>query len=297
VFHPFSTPKADGRLHIDFLDVGQGDSALITFPNGETLLIDGGGKARFDKISVQNEYENEPENFEPDTQSIGEMVVSNFLWQKGYSQIDYILATHADADHIQGLSDVARNFRVRAAIFGRTPLKNSEFAELRSILQKRGIESLLVSRGDLLTFGDVKVEVLSPEKDDNSKAISANNHSLVLRIIYGERSFFMTGDIEKETESALLNVPEFIKTDVIKVAHHGSATSSTEGFVKASKAKLAIISVGKLSQFGHPKPEVVKRWKDADAKILTTGENGTISVSTDGRDLQLKTFIKEKRFR
>ncbi len=162
VFHPFSAPKADGRLHLDFLDVGQGDSALVTFPNGETLLVDGGGKRNFNRISVKNEYEDEAEIFEPDTQSIGEMVVSKFLWEKGYSQIDYILATHADADHIQGLLDVAKNFRVRAAIFGRTPLKNFEFAGLYSILQKRGIESLTVSRGDVLTFGGAKVEVLFP---------------------------------------------------------------------------------------------------------------------------------------
>jgi competence protein ComEC len=297
VFHPFSAPTPDGRLHIHFLDVGQGDSALVTFPNGETLLIDGGGKGSFNKISIQNEYEDEPVIFEPDTQTIGEMVVSNFLWQKGYSKIDCILATHADTDHIQGLFEVAKNFRVRAAIFGRTPLKNSGFVELYSILQKRGIESLTVSRGDVLTFGDVKVEVLFPENDENADAVSDNNHSLVLRIFYGERSFLMTGDIEKETEAILLDTPEFIKTDVVKVAHHGSSTSSTENFVKASKAKLAIISVGKQSQFGHPKSEVVERWKNAGAKVLTTGENGTISVSTDGRDLQLKTFNKEKRFR
>ncbi len=297
VFHPFSAPKADGRLHVDFLDVGQGDSALVTFPNGETLLVDGGGKRSSDKTFVQNEYEDEPEIFEPDTQTIGEMVVSNFLWEKGYSQVDYILATHADADHIQGLSDVAKNFRVRTAIFGRTPLKNSEFAGLYSILQKRGIESLTVSRGDVLAFGDARVEVLFPEKDANTEAVSDNNHSLVLRIIYGARKFLLTGDIKKEAENNLLNAPEFVQTDVIKVAHHGSLTSSTQYFVDASKAKLAIISVGKRSPFGHPKPEVVKRWKNAGAIVLTTGENGTISVSTDGNDLQLKTFVKEKIFR
>jgi competence protein ComEC len=297
VFHPFSAPKADGRLHIDFLDVGQGDSALITFPNGETLLVDGGGKINFNRISVKNEYEDEPEIFEPDTQTIGEMVVSNFLWEKGYSQIDYILATHADADHIQGLSDAAKNFKVRAAIFGRTPLKNSEFAKLHSILQKRGIETMTISRGDVLTFGDARVEVLFPERDDNTEAVSDNNHSLVFRILYGERKFLLTGDIEKETESKLLNQPEFLQTDVVKVAHHGSSTSSTQDFVRASKAKLSIIPVGKQSQFGHPKPEVVERWKNAGARVLTTGENGTISVSTDGRDLQLKTFTKEKIFR
>jgi competence protein ComEC len=192
---------------------------------------------------------------------------------------------------------VAKNFRVRAAIFGQTPLKNSEFTELYSILQKRGIQSSIVSSGDVLMFGNVKVEVLYPKNDENTDAVSDNNHSLVLRIIYGERSFLMTGDIEKEAENALLNASAFVNSDVIKVAHHGSSTSSTENFVKASKVKLAIISVGKQSQFGHPKPEVVKRWKNAGAEVLTTGENGTISISTDGRDLQLKTFAKEKRFR
>ena len=105
VFHPFSSPPIDGRLHIDFLDVGQGDAALIRFPNGETLLIDGGGKANFNQINLGTKEE--PEFFEPDARSVGEAVVSEFLWARGYSQIDYILATHADSDHIQGLSDAA----------------------------------------------------------------------------------------------------------------------------------------------------------------------------------------------
>jgi competence protein ComEC len=137
VFHPFSTPKADGRLHIDFLDVGQGDAALITFPNGETLLVDGGGKAISIKLIRYKRIENEPENFEPDTQSIGEAVVSEFFWQKGYSQIDYILATHADADHIQGFLTRRETFRVRAAIFGRTPLKNSDLPNLFDFAKAR----------------------------------------------------------------------------------------------------------------------------------------------------------------
>ncbi len=294
VFHPLSAPRADGRLHIDFLDVGQGDSALITFPNGETLLIDGGGKRNFTQTSVKNDLEGETEIFEPDSPTVGEMVVSNFLWEKGYSQIDYILATHADADHIQGLSDVARNFSVRAAMFGRTPLKNAEFAKLYSILEKRKIKSLTLSCGNILTFGAVKIEVLNPEKDENAEAISDNNHSIVLRVIYGARKFLLTGDIEKETEMKLLNSPELLQTDVIKVAHHGSRTSSSREFINLSKAKLAIISVGRESPFGHPHEEVVRRWESIGAKTLTTGENGTISVSTDGQDLQLKTFVKEK---
>ena len=299
VFHPLSALPADGRLHIDFLDVGQGDAALITFPTGETLLVDGGGKINYKQISRQDETESEDEAeiFESDMQSIGERVVSAFLWAKGYSEIEYILATHADADHIQGLEDAAKNFKIRAAIFGRTPAKDAEYARLDSILQKRKIESLTLSRGDVLTFGNVRIEVLYPEKTDDTNAVSDNNHSLVLRIIYGERKFLLTGDIEEEAEKDLLNQPGFLQADIIKVAHHGSRTSSTREFVNAVKAKLAIVPVGRESQFGHPHGEVVERWKASGAKILTTGENGTISVSTDGRDLQMKTYNREKTYR
>ncbi|CAN5711831.1 hypothetical protein BH24ACI2_BH24ACI2_00390 [soil metagenome] len=292
IFHPFSAPAPDGRLHIDFLDVGQGDSALITFPNGETLLVDGGGKINFNKIYLQNEYEDEPELFEPDTQNIGETVVSTFLWEKGYDRVDYILATHADADHILGLSDVAKNFKVRAAMFGRTPLRNAEFAELFEILQKRDIPIVKLSRGDVLRFDEAKIKVLFPEKDDSIDAVSDNNHSVVLRLIYGERTFLLTGDIEKETERELLQTPEFLQSDVVKAAHHGSRTSSMQEFIEATHAKLVVIAVGRESPFGHPHEEVLERWKNSGAKIVTTGERGTVSISTDGKDLQLKTFLR-----
>ncbi|HLM61168.1 MAG TPA: MBL fold metallo-hydrolase, partial [Pyrinomonadaceae bacterium] len=196
-----------------------------------------------------------------------------------------------------GLSAAAENFRVRAAIFGRISVKNAEFAKLYTILQKHEIETTVISRGDILTFDNVKIEVLSPPREDKAVTVSDNNYSLVLRIIYAERTFLLTGDIEKEIERELLNAPELLQTDVIKVAHHGSRTSSIQEFVNASKAKLAVISVGRESPYRHPHAEVVERWKNSGAKILTTGDNGTISVSTDGRDLQLKTFNKEKIYR
>lgn len=296
VFHPFSAPVSDGRLHIDFLDVGQGDSALVTMPTGETLLVDGGGRPNFNNLYVKREDE-EPELFEPDAQSIGESVVSPFLWQKGLDKVDYILATHADADHIQGLGDVARNFDVNAAIVGRTPVKSAEFADFYDSLQRRDIPLLILARGQTVNFGDVKIEILHPARDATPEAKSGNNHSIVLRVGYGARKFLLTGDIEKETENELLNAPEFLQADVVKVAHHGSRTSSTQDFVGATKSKLAVISVGRESPFGHPKPEIVERWRNAGAKILTTGENGTISVSSDGRDLQLKTFGGKPVFR
>lgn len=286
LFHPFSAPRPDGKLRVDFLDVGQGDSALITFPNGETMLVDGGGRRSFEKIKVRNDFEEE--SFEPDAQNIGETVVSAFLWEKGYDKVDYILATHADSDHIQGLSDVAKNFRVRAAFFGRTPFADEDFSELFTVLEKRKIGAIKISRGNVLTFGDVKIEVLYPKDSDD---ISNNNNSIVLRIIYENRKILLTGDIEKESENELLQNPQMLQSDVIKVAHHGSRTSSTQNFINAVRANIAIIPVGKNSPFGHPHEEVLERWKNSNAKILTTGERGTVTILTDGKDLQIETFL------
>ena len=289
IFHPFSAPRADGKLNVDFLDVGQGDSALITFPDGETMLVDGGGRRSF----RSGDDETEEPAFEPDTQRIGEAVVSAFLWEKGYSKIDYILATHADADHIQGLSDVAENFSVRQAFFGRTPAADPDFAELAGILRKRNIPSTTISQGDEFDIAGVRVEILYPLADDSPNAVSDNDHSVVLHLVFGERSILMTGDIERKAENDLLAMRELLASDVIKVPHHGSRTSSTQGFIDAVHPGLAVISVGRHSVFGHPHPEVVERWRTSGSKTITTGEFGTVSVSTDGQNIELKTFLPE----
>ncbi len=283
-FHPFSSPVSDGRLRIDFLDVGQGDAALIAFPDGKTMLVDGGGRFDYRK---RNE---DADSFEPDVRGIGEAVVSEVLWAKGYSSVDHIVATHADADHIQGLTDVARNFRIGSAILGKMPQADPDLDELLDVLHRRGIPAEVVGRGDLLEFGGVRVEVLYPPYADGANTVSANNTSIVLRIVYGTRVFLFTGDIEREAESQLVSSGTRLLSDVVKVPHHGSRTSSTPDVVSAVGAKFAIISVGRRSPFGHPHPDVVDRWKAAGAKVLTTGERGMISVSTDGRDLVIGTF-------
>lgn len=291
IFHPLSRPTPDASvLRIDFLDVGQGDSIFVQFPNGETLLVDAGGKTNFRRKNIGGDAEDEA--FEPDSQGVGERVVSEFLWERGFSLVDYILATHADADHIQGLTDVARNFRVRAAFFGRTPDDDEDFSELSGVLKLKKIPAMTLARGDLLTFGEVTVEVLYPEADASPDAVSDNNHSLVLRINYGAKKILLTGDIERETEEFLVRNPSFLRADIVKVAHHGSRTSSTPEFVAATGAEYAIIPIGRRSRFGHPHEEVVERWKNAKAKIYTTGERGTVSISTDGRNLEIQTFKK-----
>jgi competence protein ComEC len=289
VFHPFSAPFADGRLRIDFLDVGQGDAALITFPNGATMLVDGGGRPTIPQKFIN--LEGEIEARAPDSRSIGEAVVCEFLWENGYSKIDYLLPSHADADHINGLNDAAKNFAVEAALVGRAPLKDAEFREFYENLQTRKIQLRQISRGETLEIGGARIEILSPP-NAYPEAASENNDSVVFRLTYGARSFLLTGDIQKETEGRLSQQPENLICDVVKVAHHGSRTSSTENFVRGTNAKFAVISVGRDSPYGHPHKEVVERWKNAGAEILTTGERGTISFSTDGEDLQLETYVQ-----
>jgi competence protein ComEC len=288
VLHPLSSARPDGRLHFDFLDVGQGDSALLTMPDGTTLLVDGGGKPNFN----YGGEDVDDESFQRDTRSIGEGVVSEFLWSRGLDRVDYILATHADADHIDGLNDVARNFRVRGALVARTPTDDPEYARFAETMKTSGVDIQRIGAGDVLRFGNVTADVLWPVASADADEPSRNNDSVMLRLRFGQRVFLLTGDIEKQGETGVLREGIDLHSDLVKVAHHGSRTSSIEDFVAATKPSLAIISVGRRSMFGHPNAEVVERWRASGAEVMTTGERGTITVATDGRNLTLSTFVR-----
>jgi competence protein ComEC len=319
VAHPFSAPRADGRLRVDFLDVGQGDAALLTLPDGTTLLVDGGGRPRFrdpraqvdahariDRVALDDEDE-EATRFERDARGIGDAVVSEFLWSRGLDRVDYVLATHAHADHMGGLKDVARNFHPRAALVARTPPREAEYADFSAAMRRARVPVRLVARGDALRFGAVMIDVLYPppargtitgERDEESDAgtgalTSGNDDSIVLRVRYGERCFLLTGDIERGGESALVGARDDLRCDVVKAAHHGSKTSSTPAFVNATRPAYAVVSVGLDSPFGHPAAEVVNRWRAAGAQVLQTGRRGTITFTTDGHDLRVETFARE----
>jgi competence protein ComEC len=218
--------------------------------------------------------------------------VSEYLWWRGLSEIDYVLATHADADHIDGLNDVLRNFSVRGALVARTPVNDPEFAKFSQTVRETRTHLETIQAGDTIRFGEVEVSVLWPPTGDDA---SSNNDSVVLRIQYGQRSILLTGDIEKTAERSLLAFQQQLKTDVVKVPHHGSKTSSTDTFVLATKPTFVIISVGQHSMFGHPHREVVERWQANAATVLTTGDCGTITVITDGKDLTLKSFIEPQK--
>ncbi len=325
VAHPLSAGRPDSRLRIDFLDVGQGDSALVTLPDGTTLLVDGGGRPTFNQQRKQTteirrvaaaatggaaqaarvdehegaSYDNtaaadfgdvEPANFTRDARGVGDAVVSEYLWWRGLDHVDYVLATHAHADHIDGLNDVARNFNVRAAFVARAPTRVAEYAQLSATLQQAGVPVYLLDRGAQLNFGAVTGEVLWPPPDASASATSGNDDSLVLRLRFKERTILLTGDMESHAETELLRAQDELRCDVLKVAHHGSRTSSTDAFVAATRPAVAIISVGRTSPFGHPDPAVVARWQASGAQVFITGWHGTITVSTDGHDLRVETY-------
>jgi competence protein ComEC len=301
VWHPFSAGRAaGGRLRIDLLDVGQGDSALLTFPDGATLLIDAGGRPRFEAARTgDTEEATTASPFERDGRDIGEAVVAEYLWWRGLESVDYILATHAHADHMGGLNDIARNFKVRAALLGRIAGDEAEFARFAETLRRERVPVELVARGDRLKFGAATVDVLWPPRTTEGKAgdarptLSENDASLVLRVRYGARVFLLTGDIEHEAEDALVAAGDALKSDVVKVAHHGSRTSSSESFIAATRPSFAVVSVGNASPYGHPDANVVARWRASGAQVLQTGRRGTITLSTDGQDLQVETYARE----
>jgi competence protein ComEC len=289
VLHPHSAVRPDGRLHVDFLDVGQGDAALLTMPDGTTLLIDGGGRPNINRPGIDEGEE----PFERDTRTIGEGVVSQYLWSRGMDRVDYVLATHADADHMDGLNDVARNFKTRGAIVARTPADDEEYSRFAVTMKQTGVPVEMIGGGDVLRFGDVSAQVLWPPPSRDESAPSRNNDSIMLLVHFGDRSLLLTGDIEKQGETAVLREGINLHCDIVKVAHHGSKTSSIEDFVTATRPLLAVISVGRTSMFGHPNKDVVERWRASGAEVMTTGQRGTISVVTDGRELKVSTFVPQ----
>ena len=285
IVHPYSAEHSDGKLRVDFLDVGQGDAALITLPDNTTMLVDGGGRPGPFGHPTGEAAEHDS------TRSIGELVVSEYLWWRGRDRVDYVVATHADADHIDGLNDIARNFNVRAALVARHPEGDGEFSKLLQSLTRNNISLHLIGAGDELRAGGATLRVLWPKPSANTRVPSANNDSLVLHVLYGSRSILLTGDIEAAAERMLVTQQPGFSADITKVPHHGSRTSSTERFVRWTRSKLAVVSVGETSVFGHPHAEVVDRWKANGAQILRTGNRGMISLETDGKSMHYTTFV------
>ena len=287
VWHPHPHEFEKGRLSITFLDVGQGDGMLISFPNGKLMLLDSGGRIPTDLALTEGE-----EVFVEDRISIGEAAVSPYLWQRGIKRLDFVAASHGHSDHVQGFTDIGQSFAIGAALTGVIPTEDQQFETFRQAANYAGAPLQSIARGDSLEIDGVRVEVLTPFRDALNAPQAANNQSLTLRVRFGQRVFLLTGDMEKEIEARLVAENEVLKTDVLKVAHHGSRSSSTANFLTRAKPTIAVISVAHLSPFDHPHAETMEGLKTIGAQILQTSRCGAITISTDGKDLQVKMFVK-----
>jgi competence protein ComEC len=283
--HPFKHEYERGRLSVTFLDVGQGDSMLISFPQGSLMLLDSGGRIGM----YSREGEEEEEVFVEDRIGVGEAAVAPYLWRRGIKRLDWIAASHGDADHVEGFDAIVRGFEIGAALKG-APKRSAPPGAFDRAAREANAPMRFLKLGDALDIDGARVDVLSPFADQ--PLMSENNESLVLRISFGARSFLLTGDIEKEAETRLVESAQRLRADVLKVAHHGSKTSSTIGFLESVSPLHAVISAPKLSPFGHPHPEALARLRTTSARIWLTSECGAITISTDGADLRVETFVK-----
>lgn len=275
-WHPFPPRMHRGELEVSAIDVGQGDSLLVAFPDSKLMLIDAGGVLSFGRHT-------------PARLDIGEDVVSPYLWSRSIRKLDVVALTHAHDDHAGGLPAVIENFHPGELWTGAIA-PSAAWSAVRAQARTDHVRIVRFSSGRRFVFGGALIEVISPPPDYVPSAAPTNNDSLALRITYGRRSFLLTGDMEKPMERRALIDGEPLRADILKVGHHGSNTSSIDPFLSAVAPVFAVISDGYANSFGHPNPKVLERLSEHRAQILRTDRDGLVTVRTDGRRIWVETF-------
>jgi competence protein ComEC len=268
--------RGDGRLHLTFVDVGQGDATFVRFPNGTALLVDAGGlgfSSRFD---------------------IGDRVVAPVIRGAGFYRLGYMALTHGDPDHIGGAASVIEQFRPREVWEGIPVPRSAALAALRAGTQAAGGRWASVYEGDYMSIDGVRVLVRHPARADWERQKVRNDDSIVLELRWRGVAILLTGDIGRTAEATLATTQPPPLLSVVKVPHHGSLTSSTQEFITAVRPKVAVVSAGRGNHFGHPAPEVLERYRTAGAEVFRTDRDGAVTVVTDGTSLEVSTFTGRK---
>lgn len=253
--------KQDSNFAVYYLDVGQSDCTIITCDD-EVMLIDSG---------TSNQGYN----------------IRTSLFTLGIEEIDYMVITHQHDDHMGAAAELLSHYSVSNIMMPKIADVSSvnmlSYDNLLEAISENDVNPIPVSGGESFTLGSALVEVLSPIKQDDN----LNNMSVVLKVTYGETSFLFLGDSEKEIEKQLLRSGESLSADVLKVGHHGSATSSHESFLEAVNPTYAVISCGDLNSFGHPHSDVINRLLDYDIVPYITSFNGNIIAASDGKNVKM----------
>jgi competence protein ComEC len=265
---PLQHPR--DALIVEAIDVGQGDSLLLITPEGKTLLVDGGGVGGGPRQATQR--------FD-----IGEEVVSQALWARGIRRLDAVALSHAHSDHMGGLPAVLRNFRPAELWLGNNP----HFAEYDALLDEATalhVRLRALRAGDALTLGSARVLVLAPFAGYSPGAEPSNNDSLVLHVSYGETSAMLEGDAEAPIEEAML-AEDGLQSTLLKVGHHGSASSTRPAFLARVNPKWAVISCGLHNRYGHPRLEVLEELQTAGVRTYRTDLDGATCFRMNGKEV------------
>jgi competence protein ComEC len=257
---------SDGLLNIMMIDVGQGDSFLIKFPNGKTALIDAGIVDPFF-----------------DT---GERIIIPLLDYLDIEKIDYGFVSHLDTDHYGGFASLIHNGRIKE-IYRPKPDSSDKSIRFEKFLDKHKLPKKIYDK-EKIQIGNVAIYIMNDASSDYLEKLSSNDRSGIIKIIFGKTSFLFVGDAEIPAEEYYLQrYKNFLDSDVLKVGHHGSKTGSSEKFLEAVSPKISLVSVGIKNKFGHPSEIVLNRLKELNSQILRTDSSGAVLLQSDGKEIKI----------